>query len=67
MEASRAEYMANDKFKQQLGRRESSTSDAEPSSSGGSKHLLSSPFLVSCLQPNLPLSGKMGPSGFMSK
>ncbi|MFS8004867.1 putative ubiquitinyl hydrolase 1 [Helianthus anomalus] len=35
MEASRAEYMANDKFKQQLGRRESSTSDAEPSSSGG--------------------------------
>ncbi|KAI7735430.1 hypothetical protein M8C21_033031 [Ambrosia artemisiifolia] len=34
MEASRAEYMAND-IKQQLGRRESSTSDAEPSSSGG--------------------------------
>ncbi|KAK9079180.1 hypothetical protein SSX86_000850 [Deinandra increscens subsp. villosa] len=35
MEASRAEYMANDKFKQQMCRRESSTSDAEPSSSGG--------------------------------
>ncbi|KAI3688092.1 hypothetical protein L1987_81800 [Smallanthus sonchifolius] len=35
MEASRAEYMANDKFKQQLGLRGSSTSDAEPSSSGG--------------------------------
>lgn len=36
MAASRAEYMANDnKFKQQLGPRESSTSDAEPSSSGG--------------------------------
>ncbi|KAA8549906.1 hypothetical protein F0562_001590 [Nyssa sinensis] len=34
MEASRAEYLANDKFKQQLGRRESSTSGAEPSSSG---------------------------------
>lgn len=35
MAASRAEYMANDKFKQQLGLRESSTSDAQPSSSGG--------------------------------
>ncbi|XP_076918530.1 OVARIAN TUMOR DOMAIN-containing deubiquitinating enzyme 6-like [Bidens hawaiensis] len=35
MEASRAQYMANDKFKQQLGLRESSSSDAEPSSSGG--------------------------------
>ncbi|XP_071710873.1 OVARIAN TUMOR DOMAIN-containing deubiquitinating enzyme 6 isoform X2 [Rutidosis leptorrhynchoides] len=35
IEASRAEYVANDRFKQQLGRRESSTSDAEPSSSGG--------------------------------
>nr|GEW19905.1 OTU domain-containing protein 5-B-like isoform X1 [Tanacetum cinerariifolium] len=35
MEASRAEYIANDKFKHQLGRRESSTSEAEPSSSGG--------------------------------
>ncbi|XP_076896472.1 OVARIAN TUMOR DOMAIN-containing deubiquitinating enzyme 6-like [Bidens hawaiensis] len=35
MEASRAEYMANDKFRQQLGLRESSSSDAEPSSSGG--------------------------------
>ncbi|KAF8396383.1 hypothetical protein HHK36_018000 [Tetracentron sinense] len=33
MEASRAEYLANDKFKQ-LGFRESSTSSAEPSSSG---------------------------------
>ncbi|XP_076935422.1 OVARIAN TUMOR DOMAIN-containing deubiquitinating enzyme 6-like [Bidens hawaiensis] len=39
MEASRAEYMANDKFRQQLGLRESSSSDAEPSSSGGSKYL----------------------------
>ncbi|CAH1452387.1 unnamed protein product [Lactuca virosa] len=35
MAASRAEYMANDKFKQQLGPTESSTSDAQPSSSGG--------------------------------
>ncbi|KAL4591749.1 hypothetical protein LXL04_004720 [Taraxacum kok-saghyz] len=35
MAASRAEYMANDKFKQQIGSRESSTSGAEPSSSGG--------------------------------
>ncbi|KAK3012711.1 hypothetical protein RJ639_009693 [Escallonia herrerae] len=34
MEASRAEYIANDKFKQQLGPRDSSTSGAEPSSSG---------------------------------
>ncbi|KAM3303161.1 OVARIAN TUMOR DOMAIN-containing deubiquitinating enzyme 6 [Capsicum chacoense] len=34
MEASRAEYVANDKFRQQLGCRESSTSNAEPSSSG---------------------------------
>ncbi|MCD7467489.1 OVARIAN TUMOR DOMAIN-containing deubiquitinating enzyme 6 [Datura stramonium] len=34
MEASRAEYVANDKFRQQLGCRESSTSSAEPSSSG---------------------------------
>ncbi|KDP39838.1 hypothetical protein JCGZ_04183 [Jatropha curcas] len=33
MEASRAEYIANDKFKQQLGHKES-TSGAEPSSSG---------------------------------
>lgn len=37
MEASRAEYVANDKFRQQLGCRESSTSSAEPSSSGVSK------------------------------
>ena len=37
MEASRAEYIAKDKFKQQLGHRESSTSGAEPSSSGASK------------------------------
>lgn len=34
MEASRAEYLADDKSKQQLGFRESSTSGAEPSSSG---------------------------------
>ncbi|KAK2980207.1 hypothetical protein RJ640_007297 [Escallonia rubra] len=34
MEASRAEYIANEKFKQQLGPRDSSTSGAEPSSSG---------------------------------
>ncbi|KAH7541787.1 OVARIAN TUMOR DOMAIN-containing deubiquitinating enzyme 6 isoform X2 [Ziziphus jujuba] len=34
MEASRAEYLADDSFKQQIGRRESSTSNAEPSSSG---------------------------------
>ncbi|CAN1251971.1 OVARIAN TUMOR DOMAIN-containing deubiquitinating enzyme 6 [Linum perenne] len=34
MEASRAEYLANDKWKPQLGRKESSTSGAEPSSSG---------------------------------
>ncbi|KAJ4845135.1 OVARIAN TUMOR DOMAIN-containing deubiquitinating enzyme 6 [Turnera subulata] len=34
MEASRAEYLANDRLKQQLSRKESSTSGAEPSSSG---------------------------------
>ncbi|XP_061376242.1 OVARIAN TUMOR DOMAIN-containing deubiquitinating enzyme 6-like [Gastrolobium bilobum] len=34
MEASRAEYLADGTFKQQLGYRESSTSNAEPSSSG---------------------------------
>ncbi|GFP92270.1 otu domain-containing protein 5 [Phtheirospermum japonicum] len=33
MEASRAEYLSDDKFKQQVGHRESSTSRAEPSSS----------------------------------
>lgn len=37
MEASRAEYLANDKLIQQLGHKESSTSGAEPSSSGASK------------------------------
>ncbi|GMY15780.1 OTU domain-containing protein 5-B [Fagus crenata] len=36
MEASRAEYLADDSYKQQLGHRESSTSSAEPSSSGAS-------------------------------
>lgn len=40
MEASRAEYLADDKFKQQLGPRESSTSRAEPSSSAASEWLL---------------------------
>ncbi|XP_061343831.1 OVARIAN TUMOR DOMAIN-containing deubiquitinating enzyme 6-like isoform X2 [Gastrolobium bilobum] len=34
MEVSRAEYVADGTFKQQLGHRESSTSNAEPSSSG---------------------------------
>jgi len=37
MEASRAEYLADNKFKPQLGRKGSSTSGAEPSSSGASK------------------------------
>ncbi|GJZ94131.1 OTU domain-containing protein 5-B-like protein isoform X1 [Tanacetum coccineum] len=37
MEASRDEYIANDKFKHQLGQRESSTSEAEPLSSGGTR------------------------------
>lgn len=40
MEASRAEYLADDSFKQQIGRRESSTSNAEPSSSGASKYIV---------------------------
>ena len=39
MEASRAEYVADDSYKQQHGRRESSTSSAEPSSSGASKFI----------------------------
>ncbi|XP_052195566.1 OVARIAN TUMOR DOMAIN-containing deubiquitinating enzyme 6 isoform X1 [Diospyros lotus] len=34
MEASRSEYLAGDKFKQQIGWKETSTSGAEPSSSG---------------------------------
>ncbi|CAI0544154.1 unnamed protein product [Linum tenue] len=34
MDASRAEYIANDKWKLQVGRKESSSSGAEPSSSG---------------------------------
>lgn len=37
MEVSRAEYLADSAFKQQLGHRESSTSNAEPSSSGASE------------------------------
>lgn len=37
IEASRAEYIARDRFRQQLGCQESSTSGAEPSSSGASK------------------------------
>jgi hypothetical protein len=36
MEASRAEYLAGGTFKKQLRNRESSTSTAEPSSSGAS-------------------------------
>lgn len=39
MEASRAEYLADDSFKLQIGRRESSTSKAEPSSSGASEYI----------------------------
>ena len=50
MEASRLEY-ADGTFKQQLGRRESSTSSAEPSSSGASE--FSVPVF---LPPALPLS-----------
>ena len=50
MEASRAEYLADDKFKSQLGCRESSsTSGAEPSSSGASEcilqHIMATQFL----------------------
>ena len=39
MEASRAEYLADYKFKQQVGPMESSTSGAEPSSSAASEWL----------------------------
>lgn len=45
MEASRAEYLAGEKFnQQQLGCRDSSTSVAEPSSSAASKC-----FVLNCL------------------
>ncbi|CAN4119192.1 unnamed protein product [Withania somnifera] len=56
MEASRAEYVANDKFRQQLGCRESSTSSAEPSSSGArspgsdTRHEGSREVLSDCIQ-----------------
>lgn len=40
MEASRAEYLAGDKLKKQLAFGDSSTSAAEPSSSGQSKYPL---------------------------
>lgn len=58
MEASRAEYLADDSYKQQLGRRESSTSSAEPSSSGASKFIylslqdgssLLNKYMINCL------------------
>lgn len=39
MEASRAEYLATDMFKQQFDRKQSSTSTAEPSSSAASEYL----------------------------
>ncbi|XP_048136300.1 OVARIAN TUMOR DOMAIN-containing deubiquitinating enzyme 6 isoform X2 [Rhodamnia argentea] len=39
MEASRAEYLASDKLRKQPGIRDSSTSSAEPSSSGGSSEM----------------------------
>ena len=38
MEASRAEYLAKYSLKQQLDRRDNSTSGAEPSSSGASMY-----------------------------
>lgn len=45
MEASRAEYLASNKLRKQPGIRDSSTSSAEPSSSGGSKNSFFPPFL----------------------
>lgn len=39
MEVSRAEYLANEKLKRQLAHKESSTSGAEPSSSGASEYI----------------------------
>lgn len=39
MEVSRAEYLAGGNLKQQLGHKESSTSGAEPSSSGASEYI----------------------------
>ncbi|THG02264.1 hypothetical protein TEA_018283 [Camellia sinensis var. sinensis] len=53
MEASRFEYLADDKFKQQLGWRESSTSGAEPSSSGASEF----PFLFAGGRPDADGAG----------
>ena len=51
MEASRAEYLADDSYKQQLGCRESSTSGAEPSSSGASEYFYS---IETIWSPNVP-------------
>lgn len=45
MEASRAEYLASDKLRKQPGIQDSSTSSAEPSSSGGSKNSVCPSFL----------------------
>ena len=44
IEVSRAEYLADSTFKQQLGDRESSTSNAEPSSSGASESFTLTPL-----------------------
>ncbi|XP_024986784.1 OTU domain-containing protein 5-B-like isoform X1 [Cynara cardunculus var. scolymus] len=60
MEASRAEYMANDKFKQQLGPRESSTSGAEPSSSGGTASGGESEGKVLCSSSSMQMVLSMG-------
>lgn len=46
MEASRAEYLADDSFKQKIGYRESSTSNAEPSSSGASEYIFISKTII---------------------
>lgn len=58
MEASRAEYLAGGTFKQQLGNRESSTSTAEPSSSGA-RSSGSDPKMESGKENNSNLSSSM--------
>lgn len=49
MEASRAEYLAGDKLKRQLACGDSSTSGAEPSSSGQSEYFMFLVFFVHCM------------------
>ncbi|KAG9459028.1 hypothetical protein H6P81_003536 [Aristolochia fimbriata] len=59
MEASRAEYLADDKLKQQVGFNESSTSGAEPSSSGATTGPSRSESRVERAVPDTVLTSSM--------